>query len=53
MKERVENVPNFSFEHKTVEKKLDVIIWAHKTSKLHYKEFGDLVSFDATFRTNR
>ena len=34
-------------------KRLDALFWADDTSKLQYKEFGDVVSFDATFRTNR
>lgn len=52
MKENVKHVNNFSFEYKIDEKKLDVIFWAGETSKLHCREFGDVVSFDATFRTN-
>ncbi|XP_023728386.2 protein FAR1-RELATED SEQUENCE 5-like [Lactuca sativa] len=31
---------------------LNALFWADETSKINYKEFGDVVSFDATFRTN-
>ncbi|XP_042752267.1 protein FAR1-RELATED SEQUENCE 5-like [Lactuca sativa] len=48
-----ENVKNFSFEYRVENKQLNVIFWADETSKINYKEFGDVVSFDATFRTNR
>ena len=50
---RMKHVPNFSFEFKCNNKKLDALFWADETAKLHYKEFGDIISFDATFRTNR
>ncbi|KAL4582906.1 hypothetical protein LXL04_007467 [Taraxacum kok-saghyz] len=33
-------------------KQLNAMFWADETAKLNYKEFGDVVSFDATFRTN-
>ncbi|CAI9293445.1 unnamed protein product [Lactuca saligna] len=29
------------------------MFWADETDKLYYKEFGDVISFDATFRTNK
>ncbi|KAL7583496.1 hypothetical protein Lser_V15G42934 [Lactuca serriola] len=31
---------------------LNALFWADETSKINYKEFGDVVSFDAPFRTN-
>lgn len=51
MTKRQENVPKFSFEYRV--QKLNAIFWVDETSKINYKEFGDVVSFDATFRTNR
>ncbi|XP_023764446.1 protein FAR1-RELATED SEQUENCE 5-like [Lactuca sativa] len=50
---RKKNVKNFSFEYRVENKKLNTLFWANETSKISYKEFGDVVSFDATFRTNR
>ncbi|XP_023732794.1 protein FAR1-RELATED SEQUENCE 5 [Lactuca sativa] len=50
---RKENVKNFSFEYRVENKQLNALFWADETSKINYKEFGDVVSFDATFRTNR
>nr|KAJ0189012.1 hypothetical protein LSAT_V11C800443870 [Lactuca sativa] len=49
---RKENVKNFSFEYRVENKQLNALFWAAETSKINYKEFGDVVSFDATFRTN-
>ena len=46
-------VPNFSFEHKIEDGRLSCLFWADEISKRNYKEFGDIVSFDATFRTNK
>nr|KAJ0211094.1 hypothetical protein LSAT_V11C400226650 [Lactuca sativa] len=53
MEERVKYAPNFSFEFRVEEKKLFSMFWADETSKYNYKEFGDVVSFDATYQTNR
>ena len=51
---RKNSVSNFTFVFREDKKKrLDALFWADDTSKLQYKEFGDVVSFDATFRTNR
>ncbi|CAI9277696.1 unnamed protein product [Lactuca saligna] len=50
---RKENVENFSFDYRVENKQLNALFWADETSKINYKEFGDVVSFDATFRTNR
>nr|KAJ0198932.1 hypothetical protein LSAT_V11C600317850 [Lactuca sativa] len=47
------NVPNFSFDFRVENKQLNAIFWTDKTSQINYKEFGDVVSFDATFRSNR
>ncbi|GKD18860.1 FAR1-related sequence 5-like protein, partial [Tanacetum coccineum] len=32
---------------------LTAIFWADEVSKYNYREFGDVVSFDATFKTNK
>ncbi|CAI9294868.1 unnamed protein product [Lactuca saligna] len=50
---RKENVKNFSFDYRVENKQLNALFWADETSKRNYKEFGDVVSFEATFRTNR
>ena len=55
MKNRKDNVDNFSFNYRVDEhtKQVNAIFWADETAKINYLEFGDVVSFDATFRTNR
>ncbi|GKA69516.1 hypothetical protein Tco_0775580 [Tanacetum coccineum] len=32
---------------------LVAMFWADKVAKFNYKEFGDIISFDATFGTNK
>ncbi|XP_023754957.1 protein FAR1-RELATED SEQUENCE 5-like [Lactuca sativa] len=45
---------NFSFEvQKDVDDHLTGLFWADDTSKANYKEFGDVLSFDATYQTNK
>jgi len=46
-------VPNYSFEYKCDDGLLQYAFWADETAKRNFEEFGDIVSFDATFRTNR
>ncbi|GJV72657.1 FAR1-related sequence 5-like protein [Tanacetum coccineum] len=53
MNDRKKHVPNFSFEYKTVNDELSRMFWADETMKCNYIAFGDVVSFDATYRTNR
>lgn len=53
MKKRKEHLPNFSFYVECDKRELICMFWADETSKCNYKEFGDVVSFDATFRTNK
>lgn len=53
MTKRKEHVPEFSFYHHTIEKKLCRMFWADETMKCNYVAFGDVVSFDATFETNK
>lgn len=53
MENRKKNVANFSFEYSVVNSQLDSLFWADEMAKYNYKEFGDTISFDATFRTNK
>ncbi|KAL7609271.1 hypothetical protein Lser_V15G12161 [Lactuca serriola] len=47
------NVTNFTYEYKCDKKQLNALFWADDTSKQNFELFGDVVSFDATYRTNR
>nr|KAJ0186836.1 hypothetical protein LSAT_V11C900499280 [Lactuca sativa] len=53
MNERKTHYPDYSFEYKCVDSVLNAMFWADETYKVFYKEFGDVISFDATFRTNK
>ncbi|XP_071713953.1 uncharacterized protein [Rutidosis leptorrhynchoides] len=53
MEERKKYVPGFSFEYKLEKSQLHSIFWADEVAKCNYKEFSDIISFDATYRTNR
>nr|GEY00957.1 protein FAR1-related sequence 5-like [Tanacetum cinerariifolium] len=44
---------NFLFEYVVENSQLSALFWADEMSKYNYKEFGDTISFDATFRTNK
>ncbi|GKC43116.1 FAR1-related sequence 5-like protein [Tanacetum coccineum] len=46
-------VPEFSFEHHVLHDELVSMFWADETMKCNYAIFGDVVSFDATFMTNK
>ncbi|XP_071699524.1 protein FAR1-RELATED SEQUENCE 5-like [Rutidosis leptorrhynchoides] len=49
-----EVLPDFTCEYRCdVEGCLTGGFWADQLSKMNYKEFGDIVSFDATYGTNR
>ena len=51
---RKQHVPDFSFEYHTLpSNELVSLFWADETMKCNYVAFGDVVSFDATFKTNR
>ncbi|GKA25481.1 FAR1-related sequence 5-like protein [Tanacetum coccineum] len=52
MKNRKMYVPNFTFQYKVENSKLVAMFWADEVAKCNYKEFGDIVSFDATFNSN-
>ncbi|XP_071706787.1 protein FAR1-RELATED SEQUENCE 5-like [Rutidosis leptorrhynchoides] len=53
MEERKKYVPGFSFEYKLEKSQLHSIFLADEVAKCNYKEFSDVISFDATYRTNR
>ncbi|GJU28708.1 FAR1-related sequence 5-like protein [Tanacetum coccineum] len=53
MNNRKEHVDNFLFEYVVENRQLSALFWADDMSKYNYKEFGDTISFDATFRTNK
>ncbi|GKB63655.1 C2 calcium-dependent membrane-targeting protein [Tanacetum coccineum] len=53
MENRKKFVPNFTFEYKVKNSELVAMFWADEVDKCNYKEFGDIISFDATFRTNK
>lgn len=52
--EKVKNDSGYSFEYfKDDEGRLTRLFWADHTAKINYAVFGDVVSFDATYRTNK
>ncbi|KAJ9565886.1 LOW QUALITY PROTEIN: hypothetical protein OSB04_001852 [Centaurea solstitialis] len=51
--ERVVNGTNFAFEYKVSNGKLEGLFWADELSRFNYKEFGHVISFDATYRSNK
>nr|GFA11690.1 protein FAR1-related sequence 5-like [Tanacetum cinerariifolium] len=54
MCKRKVHVPEFCFEYYTLpSKELVKLFWADETMKCNYVAFGDVVSFDATFHTNK
>ncbi|KAJ9545059.1 hypothetical protein OSB04_024766 [Centaurea solstitialis] len=50
---RREFVPYYFYEYKCDGRELKAIFWADENARLNYKEFGDVVSFDGTYRTNK
>ncbi|XP_023736904.1 protein FAR1-RELATED SEQUENCE 5-like [Lactuca sativa] len=53
MNMRKDKLPNYTFEYKCVDSVLNARFWANETDMLYYKKFRDVISFDATFRTNK
>ncbi|KAI3697309.1 hypothetical protein L6452_30237 [Arctium lappa] len=45
-------VPEYFFEYKCNGRELNAIFWADEVARRNYQEFGDVISFDGTFRTN-
>ncbi|GJW49507.1 regulation of nuclear pre-mRNA domain-containing protein 1B [Tanacetum coccineum] len=52
MENRKMYVPNFTFQYRVEKSELVAMFWADEVAKCNYKEFGDIVSFDATFNNN-
>ncbi|GJR09813.1 FAR1-related sequence 5-like protein [Tanacetum coccineum] len=52
MENRKMYVPNFTFQYRVENSELVAMFWADEVAKCNYKEFGDIVSFDATFNSN-
>ncbi|XP_024989314.1 protein FAR1-RELATED SEQUENCE 5-like [Cynara cardunculus var. scolymus] len=46
-------VPDYFFEYKCNDHELGAIFWADEVARINYKEFGDVISFDGMFRTNK
>ncbi|GKC74446.1 protein FAR1-related sequence 5, partial [Tanacetum coccineum] len=53
MKNRKKHVSDFLFDYLVENAELSRIFWADEVSKYNYREFGNVVSFDATFKTNK
>ncbi|KAL7584100.1 protein FAR1-RELATED SEQUENCE 5-like [Lactuca sativa] len=53
MNDRRAHYPNYSFEFNRQDDVLDCMFWADEMENAYYVEFGDVISFDATFRTNK
>ncbi|GJR23863.1 protein FAR1-related sequence 5 [Tanacetum coccineum] len=53
MENRKKHVSDFSFDYLVDNAELTAIFWADEVSKYNYREFGDVVSFDATFKINK
>nr|GEW28817.1 hypothetical protein [Tanacetum cinerariifolium] len=46
-------MPDFTFQYRVEKSELVAMFWADEVAKCNYKEFGDIVSFDATFNSNK
>ncbi|GKB12684.1 FAR1-related sequence 5-like protein, partial [Tanacetum coccineum] len=53
MEQRQEFTKDFSFDYFVEDAELCGLFWADEVAKCNYKEFGDIVSFDATYKTNK
>jgi len=53
MEEKKKYIPGFSFEYKLDDSELHSLFWADEVARCNYNEFSDIMSFDATYRTNR
>nr|GEY51083.1 hypothetical protein [Tanacetum cinerariifolium] len=52
MEQRQEFTKDFSFDYFVEDVELCGLFWADEVAKCNYKDFGDIVSFDATYKTN-
>nr|GEU92387.1 hypothetical protein [Tanacetum cinerariifolium] len=50
---RHEFTKDFSFDYFVEDAELCGLFWVDELAKCNYKEFGDIVSFDATYKTNK
>ncbi|KAK9063805.1 hypothetical protein SSX86_017677 [Deinandra increscens subsp. villosa] len=50
---RMSTMDNFFFYHVAVDDELRFIFWADGISRLNYESFGDVLAFDATYKTNQ
>ncbi|GJX88391.1 FAR1-related sequence 5-like protein [Tanacetum coccineum] len=50
---RKKHVSDFLFDYLVENAELSGIFWADEVSKYNYRKFNDVVSFDATFKTNK
>ncbi|GJX36749.1 FAR1-related sequence 5-like protein, partial [Tanacetum coccineum] len=53
MENRKKHASDFSFDYLVENVELTAIFWADEDSKYNYREFGDVVSFDVTFKINK
>nr|KAJ0196854.1 hypothetical protein LSAT_V11C700375390 [Lactuca sativa] len=53
MNDRRDHYPNYSFEFLRDGDLLAAMFWADEREKAFYAKFGEVISFDATFRTNK
>nr|GEU74785.1 hypothetical protein [Tanacetum cinerariifolium] len=53
MENRKKHVFDFSFDYFVESVELSAIFWADEVSKYNCREFGNVVSFDTTFKTNK
>ncbi|GJZ93307.1 RNA-directed DNA polymerase, eukaryota [Tanacetum coccineum] len=53
MEQRQEFTKDFSFDYFVQDAELCGLFWTDEVAKCNYKEFGDIVSFDATYKTNK
>nr|GEW12507.1 protein FAR1-related sequence 5-like [Tanacetum cinerariifolium] len=53
VKSKKKFVPNFTFHYLVENGELVAMFWADEGAKCNYKELGDIISFYATFRTNK
>ncbi|GKC95521.1 FAR1-related sequence 5-like protein [Tanacetum coccineum] len=53
LEERQEFTKDFSFDYFVEDAELCGLFWADEVVKCNYKEFGDIISFDATYKTNK
>ncbi|KAK9077869.1 hypothetical protein SSX86_006207 [Deinandra increscens subsp. villosa] len=50
---RMANLNNFFFHHEVVNNELRFLFWADGISRCNYEVFGDVLAFDATYKTNQ